>query len=185
MRPRSPVDRTAPLVGVLRNVLGDAAASAASLLGCLIIFSTLMGGTWATSRIAFGTARERLLPWKLTRVDPRRGAPTGAVVLSVVLFGLVVAAHTLDLLQLDLVFKLSASCFVVGYVAWVAAYSMLLRRWWQRLVALVAGVPIVVVLAGFGWVLLYPAALLAIGLVAHRRTRHRTVLAVPDPAPVD
>ena len=175
--------RTAPVVGVLRNVLGDGAAAAASVLGCLIIFSTLMGGVWATSRIAFGTARERLLPWTLTRVDERRGAPTNAVVLAAAMFGLVVAAEAVGLIELDTVFKLSASCFVVGYVASVGAYTVLFGRWWHRVVAVVGGIPIVVVLAGFGWVLLYPLALLGVGLAAHRVTRHRAALAVPDPQP--
>lgn len=173
----------APLVGVLQTVLGDAAASAASLLGCLIIFATLMGGVWATSRIAFATARERLLPRRLTQVDPQRGAPTTAVVLSVLLFGLVVAGNAVGLLELDVVFRLSAACFVVGYVASVAAYAMLFRSWWQRVLALVAAVPILVVTGGFGWVLLYPAALLVVGVVAHRVTRSRSALPVPDPEP--
>lgn len=173
----------APLVGVLQTVLGDAAASAASLLGCLIIFATLMGGVWATSRIAFATARERLLPRRLTQVDPQRGAPTAAVILSVLMFGAVVAAQALDLIELDVVFRLSAACFVVGYVTSVAAYAVLFRRWWHRVVALVAAVPILVVTAGFGWVLLYPLALLAVGVAAHRLTRSRSALPVPDPEP--
>lgn len=171
--------RRAPLVGVLRTVLGDGAAAAASLLGCLIIFATLMGGTWATSRIAFATARERLLPHRLTQVDPQRGAPTTAVVVSVLLFAVVLAANVLNLLELDAVFRLAAVCFVVGYVVSVAAYAVLFRRWWQRLLAVVAAVPILVVLSGFGWALLYPAGLLAVGAVAHRLTRERPVLPVP------
>lgn len=173
--------RRAPLVGVLRTVLGDAAATAASLLGCLIIFATLMGGTWATSRIAFGTARERLLPRRLTQVDPQRGAPTTAVVASVLLFAVVLAAHALGLLELDVVFRLSAACFVLGYVTSVGAYAVLFRRWWQRLLAIIAAAPILVVLAGFGWVLLYPTGLLAVGVVAHWLTRSRSALPVPDP----
>ncbi len=180
VRPDDELLQRAPLVGVLRNVLGDGAATAASLLGCLIIFATLMGGTWATSRITFATARERLLPWKLTRVQPQRGAPTNAVVFSVLLFGAVVGAHALGVLELDLVFRLSAACFVVGYVASVGAYGVLFTRWWQRVLTAVAGVPIAVVLAGFGWTLFYPAALLAAGVVAHRLTRSKVAAAVPN-----
>jgi amino acid efflux transporter len=167
-----PLLRKAPIVAVLQQVLGPAAGSAASLLGILIILATLTGGTWATSRIAFATARERLLPAALVRVDDRSGAPVPAVVVSVAMFAVVLLAHAAGLLSLATVFELAAVNFVLGYASSVLAFAVLFRRPWHRVMAVVAAVPVLVVLAGFGWNLLCPLALVLAGAVAHRVTRH-------------
>ena len=171
----------APVAAVLRQTLGGTAGAAAAVLGTLIIFATLMGGTWATSRIAFATAREGLLPRRLTTLTERTGTPTAAIVLSVLLFGTVVLANGVGWIPLDVAFRLSAVNFVVGYTMSVLAYGVLFRRWWQRLLALVALVPVVVVLIGFGWLLLYPAALLVLGAVAHRWTARRAPIVAAKP----
>lgn len=171
LAPDDPMLRQAPVAAVLRRVLGGGAATAASALGCLIVFATLMGGTWATSRIAFATAREGLLPGRLAHVDPRRGVPTEAIVLSVLLFGAVLLARSLGLVGLDEVFRLSAVCFVLGYVLSVAAYPILFRRRRDRLLALLAGTPVTMVLVGFGWLLLYPLTLVLVGTLAHLLSR--------------
>ena len=166
---------------VLQQVLGHSAGTAASALGALIIFATLMGGTWATSRIAFATARERLLPARLVRLSSRSGAPTAAIALSVLLFGMVVVAHGSGLVSLDVVFRMSAVNFVVGYTASVLAYGVLLRNWWHRIIAVVALIPVVVVLVGFTWLMLYPACLIVAGMLAHRMTATETILPRPHP----
>ncbi|KAA2253814.1 APC family permease [Solihabitans fulvus] len=151
----------APLVAVLSQVVGGASGQVAAVLGALIIFATLMGGTWATSRIVFATARERLLPPVLARVHDGSGAPRPAIVVSGLMFGAVVVAYSLGALSLALVFRLAAVNFVVGYGIAVASYAKLTAKPGQRLLAVLAGVPVLALLAGFGWLLLYPAALVA------------------------
>lgn len=173
LQPTDPRLQQAPLAAVLGQVLGDAAGATAAALGTLVLFGTLMGGMWATSRIVFATAREALLPARLTRVSARTGAPVAAVIVSGALFVGVIVLHGLGLVALNTVFQLSAVNFVVGYASSVLAYGRLFRRWWQRALAVLAMAPILVVLAGFGWLLWYPAALLVGGYFAHRRTAAR------------
>jgi amino acid efflux transporter len=95
--------------------------------------------------------------------------------LTVLMFGVVVIGHGTGLLPLDLVFRMSAVNFVVGYAMSVLAYGVLFRKWWHRVLAVVALAPVIVVLAGFGWLLLYPGSLLAVGAVAHPLTHSRSV----------
>ena len=173
--PDNPLLAEAPVVAVLQEVLGDASGRVAAALGAAIIFATLMGGTWATSRIVFATARDRLLPDALARVDARSGVPRPAVLLSVVMFGVVVLAHSLDLISLTLVVELSTVNFVIGYAVSVLSYAKLYRRPVHRVLAVVAGLPVLAMLTGFGWVLLYPAVLLAFAAVVHRTRRRRQV----------
>ncbi|WP_147339352.1 APC family permease [Actinomadura spongiicola] len=166
-----PMVKRAPVAAVLENALGSAAGSAAAALGTLIVFATLMGGTWATSRIVFATAREGLLPARLTRLNAKNGAPTGAIVVSVLMFGSVVAGRATDLFSLDEVFQLSAVNFIIGYVMSTLAYGRLFRHWRSLLLAVLAAAPTVWMLTGFGWILLFPAALLVVGFAVHRTTR--------------
>lgn len=163
----------APLAAVLGQVFGHAAGAMTAALGALVLFGTLMGGTWATSRIVYATAREVLLPTRLARVSTRTRTPVAAIVVSGMLFAGVVALHALDLVSLNTIFRLSAVNFVVGYAASVLAYGALFRRWWQRTLCAVILAPVVLVLVGFGWLLLYPAALLTAGHFAHRYTAPR------------
>ncbi|MFF8280259.1 APC family permease [Streptomyces lateritius] len=169
--PDDPLLSEAPVVAVLQQVLGDASGRVAAALGAAIIFATLMGGTWATSRIVFATARDGLLPATLAKVDARSGAPRPAVLLSVLMFGGVVLVHALGLISLTRVVELSTVNFVMGYAISVLSYAKLYTRPGQRLLALVAGLPVLAMLVGFGWVLLYPAGLLVFAFVVHRTKR--------------
>ncbi|MFW5415264.1 APC family permease [Nocardiopsis sp. CNT-189] len=171
--PEDPLTGTAPVVAVLGRVLGGSAGVAAGLLGALIIFATLMGGTWATSRIVFATARERLLPLAAARVNPANGAPVPAILVAVLMFGGVVLGYGAGLLTLDQVFRLSSVNFLVGYILSALAYGAVFRAWWQRALAVLAALPALAVLAGFGPLLVFPAVLLAAGAVAHRVTARR------------
>lgn len=176
-----PLVSRAPVAAVLQQVLGGAAGRAAAALGALIVFATLMGGTWATSRIVFATAREGLLPTRLTRLNSGNGAPTIAIVVSVLMFGAVVGAHAFHLFTLNQVFQLSAVNFIVGYVMTTAAYGRLFPRWRPLLLTVLAAVPTLATLAGFGWILLFPLALLATGIAVHRITTPDRQAAHPTP----
>lgn len=171
LRPDDPLLARAPLVAVIDQTLGRGGADAVAVLGGAIIFTTLMGGTWATSRIVFATARENLLFQQLRRVHEPSGTPRPAIVLSAALFATVIGFHAVGLWPLDLVFKLSTVNFVVGYGVAACAYARLCRRWWERIVAVTALIPILILLAGFGWLLLFPLATLASGVLAHRLSR--------------
>jgi amino acid efflux transporter len=178
LAPDDPLLRTAPLVAVLNRVVGEARARATAALGCAIIFTTLMGGTWATSRIAFATARERLLPLRLSRVHSGSGAPRPAIVVSALLFGGVMLAYASGALTLDVIIKLSAVNFIIGYAISIAAYARFCIRWRERLIAVLAAGPIIGLLVGFGWWLLLPFALFAMGVAAHRLSRDGVLVEV-------
>ncbi|MFI6507444.1 APC family permease [Streptosporangium sp. NPDC050855] len=176
--PNDPMVRQAPVAAVLKQVFGAAAGTAAAVLGALIVFATLMGGTWATSRIIFATARERLLPARLTVCNRVNGAPVAAIVVAVLMFGTVVVLHGVEVLTLDQVFRLSAVNFIIGYAMSALAYGTLFRGPRNWLLVVLACAPVVVLLIGFGWMLLYPLGLLIAGSVVHVLTAEK------DPVPV-
>src|SRR4029077_17635098 len=86
-------------------------------------FGTLNGSMMTAPRIFFALAEDGLFPRAVARVDPRHGAPTGAIALAAALGALFVLVRT---------FKDLADQFVIGiwpfYALGVAAVFVLRRR---------------------------------------------------------
>ncbi|TDP92858.1 APC family permease [Labedaea rhizosphaerae] len=164
--------RGAPLAAVLARVfgggLGDAVGVVMSVVGGVVVLATLVSGTWAASRIGFDAARHGLLPARLRVLHPRTRTPVAAVLLLCGTFGIALVAHAAGLVSLETMFRLSAVNFVSGYAVSVLAHARLFPGRGARVLSVAALVPVAVVLAGFGWLLLYPAALLVAGTVVHR-----------------
>lgn len=160
--------RGAPLAAVLTGPLGGAAGGVMAAVGGVVVLATLVSGTWAASRIGFDAARHGLLPARLRVLNPRTRTPVAAVLSLCALFGLTLAAHTAGWVSLDTMFRLSSVNFVTGYGIAVLAHARLFDGPRARALSAVALAPVLVVLGGFGWLLLYPAALLTAGYVVQR-----------------
>ncbi len=70
---------------VARLVIGPAGVVVVSAAIAVSTFGTLNGSMMTAPRIFFAAAEDGLLPSAISRVDPRTSAPTGAVVLMVVM----------------------------------------------------------------------------------------------------
>src|SRR5437870_697412 len=67
---------------VARMLLGGAGLIAVSAAVAVSTFGTLNGSMMTAPRIFFAMAEDGVFPKAITRVDPRTGAPTGAIVLA-------------------------------------------------------------------------------------------------------
>ncbi|HEY3279199.1 MAG TPA: amino acid permease [Gemmatimonadales bacterium] len=108
---------------VARLVIGPAGVVIVSAAIAISTFGTLNGSMMTAPRIFFAAAEDRLLPSAIARVDPRTSAPTGAVVLMVVMGVVFILIRT---------FTELADQFIIGiwpfYALAVAGVFVLRRR---------------------------------------------------------
>src|SRR3989449_897663 len=108
---------------VARMLLGSAGLVAVSAAVIISTFGTLNGSMMTAPRIFFAMAEDGVFPKAIARVDPRTGAPTGAIVLAGCLGALFVLVRK---------FTELADQFIIGiwpfYALAVAAVFVLRRR---------------------------------------------------------
>jgi len=108
---------------VARMLLGGAGLVAVSAAVAVSTFGTLNGSMMTAPRIFFAMAEDGVFPQAIARVDPRTGAPTGAIVLAGCLGALFVLVRK---------FTELADQFIIGiwpfYALAVAAVFVLRRR---------------------------------------------------------
>src|SRR5213593_3470950 len=108
---------------VARVLLGGAGLVAVSAAVAVSTFGTLNGSMMTAPRIFFAMAEDRVFPKAIARVDPRTGAPTGAIVLAGCLGAVFVLVRK---------FTELADQFIIGiwpfYALAVAAVFVLRRR---------------------------------------------------------
>jgi amino acid transporter len=118
-------------MGSAQLVAADAAQILLGPIGVVLVgaavavstFGTLNGSMMTAPRIFFALAEDGLFPKSVARVDPRTGAPTGAIALAALLGAVFVLVRT---------FAALADQFVIGiwpfYAMGVAAVFVLRRR---------------------------------------------------------
>src|SRR3989454_6789422 len=107
---------------VARILLGGAGLIAVSAAVAVSTFGTLNGSMMTAPRIFFAMAEDGVFPKAITRVDPRTGAPTGAIVLAGCLGALFVLVRR---------FTELADQFIIGiwpFYALAVAAVFVLRR---------------------------------------------------------
>src|SRR2546426_428983 len=108
---------------VARMLLGSAGVVAVSAAVAVSTFGTLNGSMMTAPRIFFAMAEDGVFPKAVSRVDPRTGAPTGAIVLAGCLGAVFVLVRK---------FTELADQFIIGiwpfYALAVAAVFVLRRR---------------------------------------------------------
>jgi basic amino acid/polyamine antiporter, APA family len=108
---------------VAQLLVGPAGIVAVSAAVAVSTFGTLNGSMMTSPRIFYAMAEDGLFPRAIARVDPRSGAPTGAILLAAALGMVFILIRT---------FTELADQFVIGiwpfYALAVAAVFVLLRR---------------------------------------------------------
>ncbi|HEX7127946.1 MAG TPA: amino acid permease [Thermodesulfobacteriota bacterium] len=163
--PDAPRLATASVAALFGTVYGGWGGTFAALVGVVMVAANLVAGTFAASRLVFASARAGLLPAALARLDPATGAPRASVAANVGVFAALACAGAAGLAGLDTMLEVAGRNFLVLYGLGVAAYLRLVPSGGGRLVGLVALVLVLAMAATFGAGLLYPAALLAAGLL--------------------
>ncbi|HEX6289365.1 MAG TPA: amino acid permease [Herpetosiphonaceae bacterium] len=173
LSPQDSALTTAPVARMLGAVLGSVSEKVVALIGVVIIATNLIGATWAASRLVFSSAREGLLPRVLAEVDPRSRTPRPAIALVITIFTIVAVTHFLGIVTLGQLLQIAGQNFFILYGLSVIAYIKLASNLWFRLFGLVSLALVMVTMGTFGWALLYPLALILLGLLLVRRRTAR------------
>lgn len=163
---------SAPLAALLAQLAGDGGALAVSAAAVVIIFANLVGAVWAASRLVFSSAREGLLPAKIAALDSRK-TPQRALAVCVVVFAAVLGAGAVGALDIQDMLRLAGQNFFFLYAMSVAAYIKISTTPLARLLGWSSLSVSVIMFGVFGWEMLYPLALLAVGGLCHNRAQRR------------
>ena len=132
-------------------------------IAALVITANLMGAIWAVSRMVFALSREGhlLIRLKLNRA----GAPVSSVALTSLIILAVLAADSMDLLNIESMLAIAGQNFFILYgLAGVALFRHARHRR-DRVVATLAMLVVAALLVAEGLAsLLYPAGLALAGV---------------------
>lgn len=161
----------APIAAILSNTLGSASAKVIAAVGAIILFANLNSATWAVSRLLFSSARHGLIPASLDKVDAKTQIPQRAVIVTCIIFFLIISLNYLKLISLNLMFSLSGENFFLLYFFTVLAYLKLTAKVINSILGIGTCIISLIFIVSFGSNLIYPLALIVIGIVARARGR--------------
>jgi len=173
----------APFLVVVGALLGgvDGAAAVVACLAVVIVVANLNGAVWAASRLVFDIGRSGWAPRRLAlgTLGGKAATPRAALAAVCTLFAVVLCLHGFKVLGLADLLRVAGQNFFLLYVLAVAAFVKIDGRPARRLFGSAALVVCLVFGAGFGWSLLYAAALFAVPYVIEpwiERNRHREIV---------
>lgn len=167
-----PRTAAAPLAALMTAVAGEVGATLVAVAAAVIILANLIGALWAASRLVFSSAREGLLPAALAALDARQ-TPRTSVACCLIGFVAVLGIHAAGALDLDDMLRLAGQNFFLLYALSVAAYLKTAQTMRTRALGAAALLVAAAMMGAFGWEMLYPAALLTIGWLAHGKRRKK------------
>lgn len=155
----------AGLVGLMPGSGFGAAMTAVMLM---VILANANAWVFGASRLVYSAGREGILPSFLGRLSGRQ-VPLHSLwgMLAVYLAVIVIVGS--GFIRLDTLIALVSQNFLVLYAFAIVAFLRTESGWVRWPVAIAAGGSCVFFLSGFGWWILYPAILLAIGYFTYRR----------------
>lgn len=156
---------SAPIAALLGATFGTASAQVIALIGMLIILANYISGSWAGSRLIFSSAREGLLPEFISRVEPRTQTPRNAVLVMALFFLPVLALYFAGVISQSLMFQLAGVSFFTLYALSVVAFIKLMTHPLARLFGVLVLFLVAAVMSTFGALMLFPLALLALGVL--------------------
>jgi amino acid efflux transporter len=175
---------SAPIAALLGSALGKVSEQAAAFIGLILILANFTSGTWAASRLVFSSAREGLLPTRLSRVDARTQTPRVAVIALFLSFVPILLISLAGGVTHGVLFQIAGVSFFILYGLSVIAYIRLAESRRAQLFGLLALALVISVMYSFGALLLYPLVLLAIGFAwAHINQVDKTGTSVVQPHP--
>ncbi|WP_194456483.1 APC family permease [Bradyrhizobium sp. CCBAU 53421] len=142
-----------------------------ALLGVLLIAANLFGSVVAVSRLILYLSGRRVLSAGLSYV--RNGAPRNSVYFVAVSLTLIVACDWIELLDIEIMFRLAAMNFLAIYVISAIALVRLRQRLFSRLLAAAVVCPSALIMLSSAYSLSYVAliALMTYFLTRNNRTR--------------
>lgn len=157
---------TAPVAAILAALLGSASAKVVAIVGVLIVAANLNGATWGFSRLVMASARNGLLPSRLSIVSAKYQVPTNAVIASTAAFMVVLAFYAVQFVSLSTLFGLAGQNFFILYLLCVVSFIRKTTSMWLRLAAALLTVLYLLWAGSYGLKLLYPLFLMCFGIAA-------------------
>jgi amino acid transporter len=147
-----------------------------------VVLANVNAWIYAASRLVYAAGRDRTVPHYLRSLS-RQGTPVASLMTLMVAYSAVLAALATGRTSLPFLISLVSQNFVVLYSLCVLAYLRTAESCWSKLIGALAVISCVLLLSGFGSCLVYPACLMAIGLLIFRlRTRLVATTARSAPA---
>ena len=168
--------RSAPLLLLAEQALGDFGRPVALVLVTGVITANVLASVLALSRLVFGMARSSYLPAALARQRERDSNPVAAVVAVGALLVLITVLSTTGLVPLERLFTFSGGIYFVLYGVGAAAFARLATGATARAVTALCAVTVlgVTLLAGSSmWLCWGLFAVLAMVVVLTRRRNVR------------
>jgi len=133
-----------------------------------VLFTNANAWVFGASRAFYAAARGGLLPRAMARLD-RRGVPAGSLIGCLAFYCAVIAGTEAAGIPETYAFLLTTQGFILLFGAAVVAYLRTDRRLGAWAIGLAALGGWAFLVSGFTWLMVYPAALFAWGVVAARR----------------
>ncbi|WP_375412829.1 APC family permease [uncultured Bradyrhizobium sp.] len=157
---------TAPVAAILAALVGSASAKVVAIVGVLIVAANLNGATWGFSRLVMASARNGLLPSRLSIVSAKYQVPTNAVIASTAIFVAVLTLYAVQFVSLSTLFGLAGQNFFILYLLCVVSFIRKTTNMWLRLAAALLTVLYLLWAGSYGLKLLYPLFLMCFGIAA-------------------
>lgn len=166
----------APFTAILAQGYGEFAAWSVSVVAIVLIFANLSAAIWAVSRMVYSAASEGIIPRRIA--GTQNGVPVPAVLLTAVILLFVVSLAYSGALNLELLLATAGMNFLLLYAGAAAALAKLSVSWSHRALSALSLLIVLALVLGRGVEhLLYPAALICLGLISSAaQFRKRAVL---------
>jgi amino acid efflux transporter len=175
LSPDDPAAETSPVAALMRTAVSPAAASMVAVLGVVILAANVVGAIWGASRLVYSSASEKLLPQALSVLSGPRRTPRAAILGTLGLFLVVVAASAFGMLSPAWMFLVAGQNFFLLYLLAAVVLARVTPSIAVRMFGVLVTITLTaVVIVGFDLRgLLYPMALFVIGattsVIARRR----------------
>lgn len=133
-----------------------------------ILVANANSWVFGSSRAFFSAAKLNLLPVGLGVVNSK-GIPVRMLILALLTYSLVILTMWYFKIDEHYAFLLTTQGFIILYGGAVLAFMREVTRWWQWAIGLLAGASWVFLMQGFGWLILYPIALMLVGVLLQSR----------------
>lgn len=160
------------LGGVAALLPGGPWGRLALVVMVFILVANANSWVFGSSRAFFSAAKLNLFPAALGVLNSK-GIPVRVLIASLVTYSLVILTMWHFHIDEHYAFLLTTQGFIILYGGAVLAFMREVTRWWQWTIGLLAGASWVFLMQGFGWLILYPIALMLVGVLLNLRNAAR------------
>lgn len=156
------------LSGVAAMLPTGVAGRIALTVMVFILIANANSWVFGSSRAFYSAAKLHLLPSSLGQLSAK-GIPVRMLIAALITYTLVIQAMSFWRIDEHYAFLLTTQGFIILYGGAVLAFMREAKRWWQRIIGLLAGASWLFLIQGFGWLILYPIALMLVGVFVKSR----------------